>query len=349
MSFHHLTITLRSVAAVLTTTALTVGLGNTAAAATLTYTGGGVDSEFTTALNWDTGTVPTSADTIVINNGDTVESSVDSTVNRISVTDNSTLNISTGILDNVLSGSSVYNELGRRSPGTINQSGGEHKIGHQLRNGSKPDGNGTYNLSGGSLLISRGSNSNLDLVSGFVSLAIADEGATGAFNISGGSLTTRTGVAIGAAGTFHVQGSGATSIAIGSHQSLDGFWHQATGSVLRVGVDALGSTDIFIDDFEDNGTGTGTQGDVIFADGAILDPYDLGGAVPNAWETVMTWEGTLMNLGGGLVLSTDAVTAGWEHRFDGNNLQVRLVTVPEPASLALLAIGSLAIIRRRMG
>ena len=181
---------------------------------------------------------------------------------------------------------------------------------------------GTINLTGGTLVLSRAT-----------FLIAADRfgvsrAGTGSFNISGGAFRNRTNVVVGANGTFNVEGSAPTQIGIGSFSSGDGEWFQSTGGTLRTGLDANGITPIFIDDFEDDGNGV--QGNVTFEPGAILDPYDAGGA-NNAWTTVMTWEGRLTDRG--LVLNPDATPPGWEMRFEGSNLQVRNLNLPDPTNI----------------
>ena len=241
------------------------------------------------------------------------------------------LDINGGLFNATRSGAGIVATIGRSNEGTINQTAGTANFGHRMFIGSGFNGTGAYNLSGGDLIISRGGNSAImsdtDIgVYGRPSLDIgADDGdlvdplanfTDGSMNISGGSMQTRVGVAIGKYGTFHVAGSAATEVGIGSNGSVDGYWLQYDGGVLRIGIDAGGVTPIFIDDVDDDG-----QGDVKFYSGSILDPYDLG-AVPGQWATVMTWEGTLLE--NDLALSADATTAGWEMQFVGNELQVRL-------------------------
>lgn len=150
----------------------------------------------------------------------------------------------------------------------------------------------------------------------------------GLFEISGGSLTTRVGAVIGPTGTFSVVGSAATSIGIGSNGTVDGWWIQKSGGVLRTGLDSGGVTSLLIDDVDDDGAGM--QGNAVFESGSTLDPYDAGGA-NNAWTTVMNWEGTLTD--SGLALSSAATTAGWEMQFVGSELQVRNPTLPDKACL----------------
>ncbi|MDQ8189035.1 PEP-CTERM sorting domain-containing protein [Roseibacillus persicicus] len=197
--------------------------------------------------------------------------------------------------------------------------------------GSAADSSGTINVNGGDLILGRGG---LEL--GF--------SGTGTINITAGSFINRNDVEIFGGGTFHVAGSAPITIGIGSSASLDGNWEQAGGGVLRTGIDAGGMTTILIDDVDDDGAGL--QGNATFAAGSILDPYDLGGATPDIWHTVMTWEGTVT---GAPTLSVDAVNAGWMSQISGNNLQVQLTSIPEPSAALLggLALIGLGLRRRR--
>lgn len=204
------------------------------------------------------------------------------------------------------------NILGERSNknSTLNVLSGIVELGgNPVRLGTEVDSSGTINLMGGQLILFR---ANFQIASN----GSASVDGNGTCNISGGALTTRQGVSLGANGTFNVVGSAATEIGIGSAFTLDGEWNQFAGGLLRTGLDSGGITPILIDDVDNNGVG----GDVVFENGAILDPYDAGGA-SDPWTTVMTWDGTLTD--NGLALSTTATSAGWEMRFLGNELQVR--------------------------
>ena len=199
---------------------------------------------------------------------------------------------------------------------TLNVMSGRLTVGGAGNNGVSlgiaEGSSGTINLTGGTLVLSRAT---------FLIAADANgsRDGEGTFNISAGAFRNRTNVIVGANGIFNVQGSAPTQIGIGSFSTGDGEWTQRPGGTLRTGLDAGGITPIFIDDFEDDGNGM--EGNVTFEAGAILDPYDAGGAVATEFTTVMTWEGALTD--DGLVLSADAIAAGWEMQVDGNNLQVR--------------------------
>ena len=201
----------------------------------------------------------------------------------------------------------------------------------RIRIGQGEGGSGTVNVSGGLLTLGRGG----------LELGNPNGSGDGTLNITGGSFTTRNDAEIFGSGVFHVAGTGAATIGIGSNGSTDGRWVQSTGGIFRPGIDATGVTVTFIDDAGDDGAGA--QGNVTFESGAILDPYDLGGAAPNVWTTVMEWEGTLTD--NGLALSNDALAAGWEKQISGSELQVRII--PEPSSAALLGLGGLALLMRR--
>lgn len=197
----------------------------------------------------------------------------------------------------------------------------------RIRIGQSTGGSGTVNVSGGLLTAGRGG----------LELGNPNGTGDGTLNITGGSFTTRNDAEIFAGGTFHVAGSAAATIGIGSNGTTDGRWVQ--DGILRTGIDAAGMTVILIDDVGDDGAGA--QGNATFNAGSILDPYDLGGAATNVWTTVMEWEGTVT---GAPTLSAAAAPL-WDSRIDGNTLQVMLL--PEPSSAALFGLGGLALLLRR--
>ncbi len=254
---------------------------------------GGADSNWTTAANWggaNPDTVPVSDDNATIADGGTALYSAASGTNSVYKTHiggGSTLNIIGGKLSNTQSGSTMRNNVGSGSAGTVNQSGGTHVVGHMLRVGNGSGGNGAYYLSGGDLQISRGANSG---VADSTSIDIGVSGGTGLFEISGGSLETRIGVGIGANGTFRVKGGGATSISIGSYGTYDGGWEQDPGGTLSVAVDTNGLTPIFIDYVDGVGY---RNADVLFHSGSLLDAGFVGDLNTFGVWDVMQWEGIL--------------------------------------------------------
>ena len=183
----------------------------------------------------------------------------------------------------------------------------------RIRIGQGEGGSGIVNVSGGLLTLGRGG----------LELGNINGSGDGTLNITGGSFTTRNDAEIFGSGVFHVAGTAAATIGIGSNGSTDGRWVQSPGGVFRPGIDASGVTLTFVDEVDGN-TGAGGNGNVTFESGAILDPYDLGDAAPDVWTTVMEWEGTVTD--NGLILSEDALANGWQKQIVGNQLQVRLPT-----------------------
>ncbi|MDB4408593.1 LamG domain-containing protein [Akkermansiaceae bacterium] len=306
---------LNTVTKLMGVSALTLALGGAAHAAV--WIGAADSGEYSTPTNWDDGLAPAVNSIQDINGAFTVDRSVDSVSGRTFVGGGATLNITSGEHSDSRSGNAVRNFIGNDSAGAVNLSGGSWNVGHMVLVGSGA-GNGTFIQSSGDFSASRAGNSFM-LIAGGSSLEIGVGSATGLYQISGGAMTTRVGVGVGMGGTFEVIGTGATTIGIGSSGSLDGSWNQAAGGILRLGLDDTGITPILID--VTTGTGSG-GGNVIFGDGSILDPYDVGGAVTGVWTTVMTWEGALTD--NGLTLSAAAVEEGWEKQVEGSNLQVRL-------------------------
>ena len=131
--------------------------------------------------------------------------------------------------------------------GAPTQTGGTANI-NELEIGRTLGTTGSYAISGGALVIARSITNNSLYFDG--NRNTTDSGA-GTFQISGGSLITRSGVKLGDAtkagtGTFAVMGAAASQIGIGTQ--ADGTWIQNAGSTLKVGIDTAGVTKIFIDD-----------------------------------------------------------------------------------------------------
>jgi hypothetical protein len=243
------------------------------------------------------------------------------------------LNVPGGNHDDTISDANKWNLLGRGSAGTINQSGGTYRMGLGLRIGvgGGASSNGLYNQTGGELVIYRAGNSNTEPSNpgGRASMEIGDTVGTGVYQISGGSLRTRATVHVAETGTFRVIGSGASSIGIGSQQSVDGGWLQK--GLLSMEIDSGGVTSIFVDD-----TGGGV-GIAEFYSGSLLDLGFAAGVSPYAgtW-TLMEVEGADL-VDSGLALSP-LVDPAWSFDIDnsGANGVLTATFVPEPGTYALL-------------
>ncbi|TWT79277.1 PEP-CTERM motif protein [Planctomycetes bacterium CA13] len=343
--------------------ALAMAFGGVAQADT--FDGGGDGTSWEDALNWAADAVPLnngSGNTLINNNHQVVfdadtwtalntagnlQSATQYRIARLLMGDstaggaNGTHSLTfdfgaSGASNNVLVTNGTSAVIGGRANkfSTLNIVSGITNVeANRVRVGTATGGSGTINVSGGEFITGKGG----------LELGNVAGGGDGTLNITGGSFASRNDVEIGDSGTFHIAGSSAT-VGVGTFGTTDGYWEQDAGGMLRIGLDAGGSSVILVDDVGDDGAGT--QGNVVFAAGSLLDPYDLGGAAENVWTTVMTWEGTLT---GAPTLSATAISSGWESQISGNDLQVRLtaVAVPEPSSFALLAIGGLAMVRRR--
>lgn len=344
--------------------AAVAALGVSAAAAhaaNLTYTGAG---KWETTANWSPETrVPIGGDTALIDGDADVLFDADTwaylssnsllnggttgeyRTNLIRVanfgTDVATFDFGNDSTIRTTSTSLTYIGSGNGANGTVNVVSGNLIIESATTAiGEKTGSTGLLNISGGSFTAQRESGGNS------INVGVAGDGT---LVISDGAFLTRAGLTLGGTGgdgstgtgIFEVLGSNVDQIGIGSSGSIDGRWVQNANGILRTGIDAGGVTPVFVDDEGDNGSG----GDVSFLAGAILDPYDLGDATAGVWHTVMTWEGSLTD--SGLALSDDAIAAGWDYRFEGNQLQVQLTVIPEPASLGLLGLSGLGLLRRR--
>lgn len=280
-------------------------------AGTVNWTNDGGDQAFGNRKNWDSSALPGKGDVAFINlagNKKAVLSRGDTLIfERLYVGSikgqEGELEITGGKLTANLSQSTARCRIGSAgSVGTVNQSGGVLEVGHLMQIGLSERSSGTYNLTGGSLTIYRGSPYSLEL--GHL--------GSGTFNISGGTLVTRSGVNLQPGGTFIVNGSGSTGIRIGSNGSSDGCWNQTEGSVLKVMVDEGGVSRIFIDYVD----GTGDQGNVVFEKGALLEAAFLGSPRGGSWD-VMHWEGSLTD--NGLKFAPGVDTSVWSFDFVDTN------------------------------
>jgi hypothetical protein len=316
-----------------------LALVSQAALAQARWTNAAGDNDFANPSNWDTGVVPTRGTgqvRIVLDGSD--RAIVDA--NDEIVTDRVMVGYPSGPARLDMTGGRLTSsqqrtmQVGHGATGTLNISGGEADTGKALIVGLN-GGHGTVNITGGGLTLRRAENSK--------SLFVGHNGGTGTLNMSGGTLWTRRGVNLGGdnggVGTFRVTGSAPSFMGIGNYGGGGGFWNQRALGTLEVGIDENGITPIFIDDYEESNN---AGGDVTFANGAILKPFDAG-VDDQDWHTVMSWEGALTD--NGLTLDPAAAANHWEYRYQGRNLQVR--QIPEPGALALVALGSPLLLRHR--
>jgi len=280
------------------------------------WTNGAGDNLWQTAGNWDAS--PAGANAVVnlsgpsraIVNADTTAAPL-----TLKIGDGSTgeLEMTGGTLladgnnpDRV--GSSGGNGLLNISGGTATMSGNRLQVG--LDTGSI----GVINLSGGTLISGREYNG--------YSILIGDKG-TGEVNLTGGTLLTRAGVNVGlngGHGTFAVIGSGISEIGIGAQASLPGRWNQASGSVLKLRFDEGGITPIHIDN-ENAGSDATFLGEIVFADGALLDVGFADEELTGTW-TVMTWDEGVTVTDNGLRFAEGTPLYKWSFDLDEANHQL---------------------------
>lgn len=159
--------------------------------------------------------------------------------------------------------------------------------------------------------------------------------ATGDLTIGGGGVVGDTGV-----GMLVLDGS---RTGAGTDLDVRGDFSQKNSGTLKGIIDTAAiaaASDMRLVD---------VTGNVTFADGAKLLPEFDSGATPTAgtW-TLMTWDGSVTD--NGLVLDP-STAADWSFDVDvdGKALTVTYApeVIPEPASLVLVAMGGLVMVRRR--
>ena len=311
--------------------------------ATVEWDSGGQQANWDVVENWDTDALPTSSDTVALRNGDRVQYTATAgttNISRLLIGDSATDNqgefkVSGGTLNTITAGNGVVSEIGRGQSGRLSLSGVSTTVnfGHRIRIGSGIDGFGWLAVSvDASLVVGRAGTSSIDTSYGPVSIDLGadDEGALGTIRMdSGGSLTTRKGIAIGRNGIFRIRGSDTNEIGIGSHGTGDGFWLQKEGGILCVNIDDddTGVTPIFIDEVD---TSNGSAGNVVFENGALLY-VDFSDASRTGTFTVMEWEGSVTNHG--LAFHPDVNTDVWSFEIDTTDKELR-VTAATPTSLS---------------
>ncbi|WP_372795053.1 hypothetical protein [Pontiella sp.] len=281
----------------------------------ITFTGA-LDSDWLNAGNWDSSAYPADTEVALLNMAADLSGSVpnDILAVRIGTDGTGTLNLLSGSALQATADSTYASQIGVSSNGigVINQSGGSADFNY-LEIGT--EGSGTVNLSGGSLAVSGSSD-------GFSLFLGSGTGGLATVEVSGGALTTEAGVYLGSsagsgAGTFSVQGAGATDISIGSEGTMDGDWYQNPGSTLRVGVSTNGVASILLVDAAE----AGTPG-AVFAPGSILDVAFIDGALEtNSWPVLVS-EGSMTDFGMVFDSAMGSTTNDWGFRIIDHTLYV---------------------------
>ncbi len=215
---------------------------------------------------------------------------------------------------------SVIGSSGRTGTLTVTGTNADVELGGYVFIGNSTAGTGVVNVVTGTFVSSRD-----NPVGGIahVSLALGNgNNASGTIVISGGQISTRSGVLLGGPGTtgtgrFEVRGGGIANIGpVGTTD--DGFWVQNTNSVLAAYVTngALGA--IYVQNMTSSVDGTYADGNVIFMPGSKLEVGFLGATNAGSWD-VMHWDGKLLTNGLAFVAGTDT---NWSFAFvdtDGTN------------------------------
>ena len=288
------------------------------------------DGNWSTGSNWshssNNGEVPgTNLDEqAVINGGSTV--TLNSTIPDVRAfrleggSGTATLNIEPGASFEFDTSTNWDSSIGRSGAnGVVNQSGGDAVI-NFLELGRDNGLSGEYYLSGGELDISRVGRG---VIKAGLIIATHDGGiaggtATGLFEISGGSFTTRGGAWLGgtngtANATFRVLGSAPAEIGIGtSNTGSDGNWTQNPGSTLALRFSPDGVTKILIDDHdneEDNNY-------AIFENGSLLDVDYLNVSSGGTWTVFELENGDIED--NGLAFAPGVDTSVWSFAIDNS-------------------------------
>lgn len=221
------------------------------------------------------------------------------------------------------------------SNGTLNIYSGDIRIETgSLRIAEKAGSAGLINISGGAntRLIAARETSGVSMQVG--------TGGNGTFQIDSGKFRSRAGVTVGSNGLFRVLSSSVTEVSVGDESTVDGNWTQNAGGILEMGIDTSVTPIIIADK---GGAGTFATFDA----GSLLDVNFLGAPTPGTWTLMEVVNGAVTD--NGLALAP-SVASGWSFAVDNsgaNGLLTATYAIPEPASLALLAIGGLLMLARR--
>ncbi|MDY7011329.1 MAG: PEP-CTERM sorting domain-containing protein [Planctomycetota bacterium] len=230
------------------------------------------------------------------------------------------------------SATSTY--VGCYGNGWFTQTGGTNTVEDHFYVGDWSGSNGTYELKGGDFsaqwesvgrygtgkFIQTGGTNTADW-----DLILGDEsGSNGAYEISGGNLAVNWIFKVDTHGTFTVKGDDPVITVNNNYLQYGALQsHLDSGGISTISVGNLAA----------------------FYAGGTWDVVDLGGAPLGAFD-ILTADGGISGAPG----TVNLPGPGWDWEIvsgAGNSETLRLTHVPEPASLSLLILGGLALMRRR--
>lgn len=326
---------------------LLLSFGATANAASQTWVSGNSGNWSDTA-NWGGAQVPAGTDTATINNG---TASVTTTqgcgivlMGNGLATDVAVLNISADLT--VSKGTTELFGVSRiaGATGTVNQTAGTVRVFHpsaatgEFRLANVAGALGAYNLSGGVL-----------------DVQVLNKGAKDrnvAFNATGGTLVVRN--MINKFGLISENASygfnqGQAKLEVGAIDTVGAiaFGNSTNAMDYTVGTGGILNIDVASASSFDSITQYGTLANTL---GATLGIDLLNGYVPDVGTTfdVWTFSNKAMAGSGTFAGITNGWAAGWvDTNADGSLDTLRLTVVPEPATIALLGLGLIALRRNK--
>jgi len=347
---------MRRCVGILMVVTLLLSIGSTAQA-TRTWVSGN-SGNWSNTGNWSGGTLPSSSETAQVSNG-TVTLDASQTIGQLlmtyNATDNTTLNINTGANLTVnkssaelftlvkggttVGGTTVVNH----SSGTVTVSAAGAGTGElRLVSAGTTTGTATYNLSGTAVLdtevLSKGN--------------ATDTAAT--FNATGGTLVIRNMIyrfGLNSAGGGFNQG--AATLEVGAINTVKAITIGNGTNAMDYTVGAGGTVNIDIASASSFDSILQYGNYATISNGAALGIRLAGGYTPTVGQTFDVWKfntpsATYDNGVGAFSTVPAGWTAAWvDSGSDGFKDTLRLTYTPEPATIALLGLGLMAIRRNK--